>query len=248
MRLAILSDIHGNLVALETVLNELAHRSIDRHICLGDVASSGPQPHAVLAKLMELEWPIVQGNTDAWLLNPERYSGDDPFYRRVDEIAGWCEMQLTYQDRAFLQTFRPVVEMALGDGLELLGFHGSPRSNEEFITMSTPESEMEEIFGSLPQQIFAGGHTHQQLLRRYRDIHLLNPGSVGLPYEAMRPDGSERNVPWAEYAVLDWESGRLGVECCRVPLDLSQVKQAALDSGMPHAAWWAARWIDFPQR
>ncbi len=191
MRLAILSDIHGNLVALETVLSQLSHQSIDQVICLGDVASSGPQPHAVLKKLMGLRWPIVQGNTDAWLLNPERYIGDDPFYRRINEIADWCEAQLTRQDKAYLRTFQPTVEMALGDGLKLLGYHGSPRSNEEFITATTPDLKIEEIFGDLPQQIFAGGHTHQQLLRRYRDIHLLNPGSVGLPYETMRPDGSE---------------------------------------------------------
>ena len=242
LKLAILSDIHGNLVALETVLAELAHRSIDQAICLGDVAASGPQPHEVIARLMELGWPNVRGNADAWLLNPVRYAGDDPFYQRIDEIDAWCEVQLTDRDKAFLATFKPVIEIGLRDVLQLLGYHGSPRSDQEPITVTTPDETIHEIFGELPQQIFVGGHTHQQMLRRYQDAVLLNPGSVGLPYETMRPDATERNVPWAEYALLTQETGRLAIELCRVPLDTLAVKQAAFEYQMPHADWWASEW------
>ena len=244
MQLAILSDIHGNLVALETVLGELERRAIDRAICLGDVASSGPQPHEVLHRLKGLDWPIVQGNTDAGLVHPERYQGDDPFYRKIDEIDAWCEAQLTGSDKDFLRTFQPVIEMSLGPGVQFLGFHGSPRSYDEIIAATTPDTLIAEIFGDLRQQIFAGGHTHQQMLRRYQDTLLLNPGSVGLPYEMMRLNASERNVPWAEYGVLRWSAGRLDVELCRVPLDLAAVRRAALDSSMPHAEWWASEWIE----
>jgi len=60
----------------------------------------------------------------------------------------------------------------------------------------------------------------------------------------MRPAASERNVPWAEYAVLRWKAGQLGIELRRTPLDLSVVKQVALESGMPHAEWWASEWVD----
>ena len=244
MELAILSDIHGNLVALDTVIAELAHRSIDQIICLGDVAASGPQPHEVIDSLMGSGWPIVRGNADAWLLHPERYTGEDPFYQRIDEIDAWCESQLTGQDKAFLATFKPVIEVGLGDGLHLLGYHGSPRSDQEFVTATTPDQIIHEIFGEFPQHIFVGGHTHQQMLRRYRDAVLLNPGSVGLPYETMRPDARERNVPWAEYALLGWETGKLAIELCRVPLNVSVVKQAAFDCEMPHADWWASEWLE----
>lgn len=244
MNLAILSDIHGNLVALETVIAELADRSVDQAICLGDVAASGPQPHEVIRRLRESGWLVVRGNADAWLSNPVRYTGDDSFYQRIDEIDAWCLAQLTDQDKAFLATFKPVVEIRLGDGMHLLGYHGSPRSDQELITATTALQTIHEIFGELPQQIFVGGHTHQQMLRRYQDAVLLNPGSVGLPYETMRPDARVRNVPWAEYALLSWEAGRLAIELCRVPLDISAVKQAAFDSDMPHADWWAGEWTE----
>ena len=242
MRLAVLSDIHGNLIALDTVLEELANQSIDRYLCLGDVASSGPQPHAVLERLAGLDWLIVQGNTDDWLLNPQSYPGDDPFYTIVYEIAGWCASQLTWKDKIFLKTFKPVIELSIGEAGQLLAYHGSPRSYEDYIGANTSEQTIDEIYGSLPQQIFVGGHTHQQMLRRYHDALLINPGSVGLAYETLRPDASKRNVPWAEYAILHWEAGKLGVELCRLPLDSNAVKQAALDSAMPHADWWVKQW------
>ncbi|NIW96181.1 MAG: hypothetical protein GWN20_25895, partial [Phycisphaerae bacterium] len=70
MRLAIISDIHGNLIALEAVLAVLAQEEIDQMVCLGDVAATGPQPHETIARLRELNCPVVMGNTDDWLLNP----------------------------------------------------------------------------------------------------------------------------------------------------------------------------------
>jgi len=70
MRIALIADIHGNLVALETVLHELAQESIDQILCLGDVGALGPQPHEVIDRLRQLQCTVVLGNTDAWLLAP----------------------------------------------------------------------------------------------------------------------------------------------------------------------------------
>ena len=71
MKLAIFSDIHGHLVALEAVLADVAREGCEQMVCLGDVAANGPQPREVIARLRELNIPIVQGNTDEWLLNPQ---------------------------------------------------------------------------------------------------------------------------------------------------------------------------------
>jgi predicted phosphodiesterase len=87
----------------------------------------------------------------------------------------------------------------------------------------------------------AGAHTHEQFFRRLDQTIILNPGSVGLPYETVAAGGA-RNPPWAEYAVLTCETGRLNVDLRRVPVDQAAIRQALLGSGMPHAAWWAADW------
>jgi predicted phosphodiesterase len=86
MRMALISDIHGNLVALEAVMNDLERQGAERMVCLGDVAASGPQPRGVLQRLQALDCPVVMGNADAWLLEPQEYHGDDPFYRKINDL------------------------------------------------------------------------------------------------------------------------------------------------------------------
>ena len=70
MHMALIADIHGNLLAFETLLHELAQESIDQIMCLGVVAALGPQPHEVIDRLRQLDCPVVLWNTDAWLLLP----------------------------------------------------------------------------------------------------------------------------------------------------------------------------------
>ena len=88
MRLALISDIHGNNVALEAVLTAISTRAIAQVICLGDVASTGPQPYEVIKRLREMSCPVVMGNMDAWLLQPE--PKEQPDLRRQR----WQEMDL----------------------------------------------------------------------------------------------------------------------------------------------------------
>lgn len=89
MRIALISDIHGNTVALDAVLASLEQRPVDRVVCLGDVATTGPQPREALAVLQALACPMVMGNTDAWLLNPEPWPVEDEDGRAVLDIELW---------------------------------------------------------------------------------------------------------------------------------------------------------------
>ncbi|MBI5034251.1 MAG: metallophosphoesterase family protein [Chloroflexi bacterium] len=82
----------------------------------------------------------------------------------------------------------------------------------------------------------AGGHTHQQLLRRFRDVTIINPGSVGMPMV------QDRRPPWSEYAIVDSHGENFSIEFRRVPLDVRAVVQAARDSGMPEFEMWAGSW------
>lgn len=129
----------------------------------------------------------------------------------------------------------------LGDDVSLLCYHDSPRSNREEIRVALPDAELAERLGSYRPLLIAGGHVHEQFLGRLDQTIVLNPGSVGLPWET-EPGGKGRNPPWAEYAVVRLERGQPDVEFRRVAIDQAAVRQALLDSGMPHAAWWAADW------
>ncbi|MBV9617148.1 MAG: metallophosphoesterase family protein [Ktedonobacteraceae bacterium] len=118
MRIALLSDIHGNLVALETVLQELAQEPIDQIVCLGDVAALGPQPHEALDRLRRLDCPVVLGNTDAWLVMPAGAKTSASEILRA--ITAWCAEQLTPEDRTYLQTFASLLELPLDQERRLL--------------------------------------------------------------------------------------------------------------------------------
>lgn len=242
MRIALISDIHGNAVALDVVLAALAGQQIDSIICLGDVAASGPQPCQVIERLRSIGCPVVMGNTDDWLLQPEVKEKVNDFSRLLQDVELWGSQQLTSADREYLRTFQPTVEFPLVDGKMLLCYHGSPRSYREGIVATTPEDELDQIFAGHQAAILAGGHTHMQMFRRYKDLLLLNPGSVGLAIDRVSPFEEIRNAAWAEYAILSTEEGALNIEMHRIPFDLQALIQAALSSGMPHAEWWISEW------
>jgi putative phosphoesterase len=246
MRVALIADIHGNLVALDAVLADIERARPDRVVCLGDVAATGPQPREVVERLRSLGCAAVTGNADAWLLNPRSDASDDEDTRRIEEIDRWCAAQLAPAHLGYLREFQPLLTVPLSGEVGLLCFHGSPRSFDDVILATTPASELEHMLAGFRATVMAGGHTHIQMLRRHGAAAIVNPGSVGLPFELIDPSGQTRNPPWAEYALVGWQAGRLSVELRRVPVDTASIVRAALASGMPHAEWWAEDWTTTP--
>lgn len=244
MRVGLIADIHGNRVALDTVLEELERESVDRLLCLGDVAALGPQPSEVVARLREIGCPSVLGNTDAWLLDgpPARLTGTSGL--AMVKISRWCAEELSGPDLRYLRACPPTMRVDLGGDVELLCFHGSPRSFDEVISATTSDDLVASMLSGHRASVFAGGHTHVQLLRRHGLAHLLNPGSVGLPGVGPgTPDlPINHHVAWAEYAILEMESGRLDFNLRRVSVDTERMLETANLSGMPHADWWCGKW------
>jgi predicted phosphodiesterase len=238
MRIGLISDIHGNMFALEAVLAELDREKLDDLICLGDVAALGPEPGAVLARLRALQCPVVMGNTDAWLLSPPPTIADD-----IDRVlTPWCIAQCSGADLAYVRSFPPTIERPLGDERTLLCFHGSPRSYDDVILSTTPDDTLDGMLGDMRAAILAGGHTHLQMLRRYGDAHLINVGSVGLPGVGPKAAQRNRHVRWAEYAVIEADGERVDISLRRTPLDIDQMVERARASGMPAVDWWATLW------
>lgn len=244
MRIGLIADIHGNLIALDAVLTALAADGVEEIVCLGDVAATGPQPAETVARLRATGCPVVMGNADAWLLDPPAERSTDATWRRFEEIDAWGADQLSVDDLTDLESFQPTVEIPLGDAGTLLCCHGSPRSFDDQITATASDADLDVFLAGIPPStaIVAAGHTHAQLLRRHRRLLLLNPGSVGLPVDALPPADPIFNAPWAEYAVIAAEDSRLDISLRRTPLDVGSIVRAARGSGMPHAEWWAAEW------
>lgn len=240
MRVAVLSDIHGNLTALEAVLADLAREGVDQIVCLGDLAAKGPAPHEVVEQVKALGCITVRGNTDVSLLEPgleAEVQGLHGPMRQIGEIFLWAREQLSPADRDYLAALPPTAVLQLDHGRSLLCFHGSPRSARDTILATTPDTELEPMFRGWTQEYLAGGHTHRQLFRRFNEAILLNPGSVGLPSTS---SGEPR--PLAEYAILSCEPRRASVELRQVPFDLERVLSLARERKLPHAGWWESNW------
>ena len=247
MKLAVISDIHGNLSALNAVLQDFDTTAPDKTVLLGDVANFGPQPRETLARLRELGFPTVMGNTDASLLQPptledtEHPTDDTPFFLAVE---GWCAEQLTEEDQNYVRTFQPTLNLAI-DGVSVLLFHGSPRSYNDIIKAMTPDEVLDDFFERVAP-VMAGGHTHTQLLRRYKDGLLINPGSVGLPFlyaQVAKEKVEVVNPHWAEYALIETVHGQPSVTFRRVPYDVAPLIEAARSSTMPFVERWLEGWL-----
>jgi putative phosphoesterase len=238
MRIGLFADIHGNLIAFDTLLAALARMEVNDLICLGDVAALGPQPREVIARLRELRCPVVMGNTDAWLLDPALAEGSST---PVLAISEWCKTQLSADDLAYMGTFAPTLARTLPGGAELLCFHGSPRSFDDPITATTPAESLDAMLDGTDAAIMVGGHTHIQMMRRHRGTRIINTGSVGLPgIGAVTP--YNRDVHWAEYAVLDADGDHTAITLHRTPLDVAEMIRVSRASDMPEFAWWSSLW------
>ncbi len=242
MRLALISDIHGNLIALKAVLAEITQQNIDHILCLGDVAAFGPQPLQVLARLQTLGCPVVMGNTDAALLNPQLLQPAAEPTSRNQDIQRWNAQQLTEADKTYISSFQATINYPLARGKTLLAYHGSPRSFRERLLPTTSEEDLEQAFAGCKADIMVGGHTHMQMFRRYKNILILNVGSVGMAMDRVSPIAEVRNPAWAEYALLTVEGNALNVELRRTPFDVHALQRAIYSSGIPHAQWLANEW------
>ncbi|HEX6241123.1 MAG TPA: metallophosphoesterase family protein, partial [Polyangiales bacterium] len=157
MRVVLVSDIHGNQLALEAVLRDAKLRSTDVVACLGDTASLGPHPREVLRTLRQLGGPCIMGNHDAFLLQPELVSQ----YTQVPVITqaiDWCRAQLGADELAFLSSFAPRLTLPLGAARSLLLFHGSPSSHMRDLLATTEDETLEAELGESRASVMAGGH------------------------------------------------------------------------------------------
>jgi putative phosphoesterase len=239
-RVAVLADVHGNRFALDAVLTELERDPVDDLVCLGDVAV-GPQATAVLERVRALNCRVTMGNWDAWSLDgmPEF---EDEIGMRLAELGAWWAEQLSDSDRRYIRSFESTVELELDGGTKLFCFHGSPRSFDDVIQATTPDEELEGLLAGVDSEVIAAGHSHLQMVRRHRGSIVFNPGSIGMAFQPS-PRTALRAAPWAEYGIVCSSEGSLAIELRRTSYDLAGFLRTGLESGMPHAEWWASAWI-----
>ena len=181
MRVATLSDIHGNLPALEAVLADVERTGVDAIVVAGD-SYSGPWPAEVVDLLAALDPVIVRGNADRL----------DAVRAFDDSLGEWNEARLGPSRLAAVSAWPLTAELEIAGLGRVLVCHSTPTDDEPVYTRSTPDDELVAILGPIEHQVLVCGHTHMQYDRTLSTgLRVVNPGSVGMPYEG------ERGAFWA---------------------------------------------------
>jgi putative phosphoesterase len=247
MRIGLISDIHGNFTALEAVLANMNEHPVDLLVCLGDVATIGPQPKQVLEKLKGSDCTFVMGNHDSTLLDMSKLLS----YQIGQNLAAtieWCAQKLDQSDLDFLRSFKPYVEIPLENDLSLLCYHGSPQSSTDQVLATTTADELARQFSGYDNRFLAGGHTHIQMLRQHEDRLIINPGSVGSPFKTAFESGIRPVLlPRAEYAIIEYKDGVMSVDLRRVPFDMTAFTKILKESDMPSRDWRLEMYTQSPK-
>jgi putative phosphoesterase len=240
-RIALISDIHANEVALRAVLADIRRTGVDQVVCLGDVATLGPCPNAVIEILGELGCRCILGNHDEFLLDAELVHT----YSRAPQVVAsinWTRSRLSRAELDFLRGFERSCEMRLAKSTVHL-FHGSPRSHMEDILASTPPEALDAMLAGTTAAVLAGGHTHIQMLRQHHGRLLVNPGSVGFAFKDHVAGRVPTILSHAEYATIEEFEGVIGVGLRRLALDKSKLRQAQSDTEHPLGPWLREQYV-----
>lgn len=216
MKVGIISDIHGNLPALDAVLADVAGRRVDAIYCLGDLVGYGPFPNEVTDRIRAGAIPTVMGNYDDGV-GFDRDECGCVYGTPVEQERGlqslaWTRARVTEENKAFLRTLPSEIRIEQ-DGTRILLVHGSPQRMNEYLFEGSPIARFQGFAASSGADIIAFGHTHRPYSTSVDDVRFVNAGSVGLP-----KDGDWR----ACYVILNTAAAE-PVEFVRVPYDAAGV-------------------------
>lgn len=180
MRVAALADVHGNLPALEAVLEDVKGERPDLIVFCGDMAS-GPMPAETIDLLRTVaNARFVRGNADRGLI--DEFDGNEKT-AMPGPYAGWCAGQLDRAGRDFLASFASTVTVDGVDGIgRVLFCHAVPGNDTDVFTVETPDERVRALMAGVDADLVVCGHTHMQFERTLDRVRIVNPGSVGMPY------------------------------------------------------------------
>jgi putative phosphoesterase len=229
MRIAALYDIHGNLPALEAVLDEVRQAGADQIVVGGDVLP-GPMPLETLTSLLDLDMPVrfIHGNGDR-VMNAVMTGGDissevpEPYAEPVR----WTARQLPPEHERLLACWPSTLRVEIPGLGEVLFCHATPRNDSDCFTRLTPDDRLLPIFDGAGASVVVCGHTHMQFDRTVGPIRVVNAGSVGMPFQE----------PGAYWLLL----GPGVEELRRTSYDLTRAAERIRGTGYPQAEDFAAR-------
>jgi putative phosphoesterase len=224
---AVITDIHANLPALQAALARISGLGIERIFCGGDLVGYGPHPNEVCALIQELEIPTIYGNYDYAIARDLDDCGCayiTPHDRELGQQSViWTLAYTDQRSKDFMRELPFDLRLQLG-GSDIHLVHGSPRKVNEYLFEDKPARLYERLAAAEEADVLVFGHTHKPWDHTYGGVRFVNCGSVGKP-----KDGDPR----AAFAILDASSGRLEVTIERVEYDAAAVAAEVAAAGLP---------------
>lgn len=182
-RLAAIYDIHGNLPALEAVLEEIRAAGVD-HVVIGGDVLPGPMPGETLARLADLNIPatFIMGNGDREVLEQRKGVESAVIPEQFREMMRWVASSLDENLVKWISTWPMITRAEVQELGDVLFCHATPRSDTEMFSIQTPEARLLPIFEGIDEPIVVCGHTHRQFDRMIGKTRVINAGSVGMPF------------------------------------------------------------------
>ncbi|MCM3665245.1 YfcE family phosphodiesterase [Mesobacillus subterraneus] len=225
MKIAFISDIHGNATALEAVLEDIKERNVDNVYVLGDICYRGTEPRRSVELVRKLNTAVIKGNADEWIVRGiQKGEVPDPALEIMNKERGYTLSRMDRESVDYLYNLPSELKIEI-EGIKIHAYHATP--NSLFDVVSSDESEEKLMKTQIVQDadLYVYAHIHKPYIRYLKGKCIINTGSVGLPFDGLNK---------ASYAVVEVNSGNFHTSIIRVEYDVNKVINQFRESDYPN--------------
>jgi putative phosphoesterase len=225
MRLAFISDIHGNADALDAVLADVRERSIDKVYVLGDLCYRGPEPQRSLDLVRSLNTEVIKGNADEWVVRGVN-QGEVPeqALEMMNKERDWICSQLNEESIDYLRNLPTELNLEI-EGVKIHAYHATPTSLFEVVLPAEKEEILAKKMMTQDADLYIYSHIHRPYIRYINGKCIMNTGSVGLPFDGLKK---------SSYGIVDIKEGNFQTSIVRVGYDINQTIDQFRNSDYPN--------------
>jgi putative phosphoesterase len=226
MKLAFISDIHGNAIALDAVLKDIKEKRVDKVFVLGDICYRGPEPQRALDLVRGLDCEVIKGNADEWVVRGvQQGEVPDHVLELMNKERDWIVSHLSDESVEYLRELPTQLNFEI-EGVRIHAFHATPDSLFDVIPPDASDEEILENLVTKEADLYIYAHIHKPYIRYINGKCVINIGSVGLPFDGLNK---------ASYCIVEINAGSIQTSNVRVNYDVQKVVEQYKNVEYPNA-------------